>query len=268
MLASKGAVELRRVMNIKLSASNMDRVAALRHSEIFRALSENLLQKVADFAVPRRLNRDQVLFSEHDEASGVYVVVRGEFRSVRQSSDGREQVLSTEGAGATLAVVAVFNGGRFYSTMIANRSAEVICVGKRDMHQLCRDHPEILWNAARVLAHKVRQHAELVETLVFRNVEERLAQHLLTIARERGIRVGDGCTFELALTRTEMASRLGSVREVVSRAFTHLQNMRLIQLDGQRLVTIPNTQALQRFAGTEHDLPEARLASDISSELI
>jgi CRP-like cAMP-binding protein len=245
---------------------SMDRIAALRQSELFRTLPEDLLQKIAALAIPRQLSRGQVLFSEHAEASGVYVVVRGELRSVRQFVDGREQVLSTEHAGATLATVAIFSGGNFYSTMIADTSAEVICVTKRDMHRLCREHPEILWNVASLLARKVRHHAELIETLAFRNVEQRLAQHLLTIARQRGVLVGDGCTFEMTLTRAEIASRLGSVREVVSRAFTHLQNMGLIRLDGQRLVTVSNTQALQRFAGTEHDLPKARLVSEISSE--
>jgi CRP-like cAMP-binding protein len=248
-------------------APSMDRVAALRQSELFRALSEDLLRKIAALAIPRQLSRGQVLFSEHDEASGVYVVVRGELRSVRQSADGREQVLSTERAGATLAAVAVFNDGKFYSTMIADTSAEVIGIAKRDMFQLCREHPEILWRIAKLLADTVRHHAELIETLVFRNVEERLAQHLLTIARQRGVAVGDGCAFEMTLTRTEIAGRLGSVREVVSRAFTHLQETGLIRLDGQRLMTIPDMRALQQFAGAEHALPNGKLVSEISSEL-
>jgi CRP-like cAMP-binding protein len=254
-------------MKFNQFTSSMDKVTALRKSEVFRVLPEDLLRKIAALAISRQLSRGQVLFSEHDEASGVYVVVSGEFRSIRQSADGREQVLSTERAGATLAAVAVFNDGKFYSTMIADASAEVICVNKRDMYQLCREHPEILWRIAKLLADTVRRHAELIETLVFRNVEERLAQHLLTIARQRGVTVGDGCAFEMTLTRTEVASRLGSVREVVSRAFTHLQENGLIRLDGQRLVTIPDMRALQQFAGTEHALPDAKLASKISSEL-
>lgn len=250
------------------SASNIDKIAALRQSDIFRDMPEDLLKKVAGLAVSRHLTRGQVLFSEHDEASGVYVVVRGELRSVRQSAGGREQVLSTERSGATLAAVAVFNDGKFYSTMIADTSAEVICIAKRDMLQLCREHPEILWKIAKLLADMVRHHAELIETLVFRNVEERLAQHLLTIARQRGVRAGNGCTVEMTLTRTEIASRLGSVREVISRAFTHLQEIGLIRLDGQRLVTIPDMQVLQQFAGTERHLPCAKLVSDVSSALV
>ncbi len=245
-----------------------DRIAALRQSELFHSLPENLLQEAAALAISRQLSRGQLLFSEHNEASGIYIVIWGEFRSIRQSADGREQVLSTERAGATLAAVPVFNGGKFYSTMIADTDAEVLCLRKRDVHQLCREHTEIFWNVARLLAHKVRHYAELVETLALRNVEQRLAQHLLTIAQQRGVGVANGCTFEMNLTRAEIASRLGSVREVVSRAFTHLQNNGLIQLAGQRLVTIPDMRAMRQFTGTEQQLPEAKLVSDISSELV
>jgi CRP/FNR family transcriptional regulator len=245
-----------------------DRVAALRQSELFHSLPGTLLQKIAALTISRQLSRGQLLFSERDEASGIYIVVRGEFRSIRQSADGREQVLSTEHTGATLAAVPVFNGGKFHSTMISDANSEVLCLSKRDVHQLCREHTEILWNVARLLAHKVRHYAELVETLALRNVEQRLAQHLLTIAQQRGVGVGNSCTFEMTLTRTEIASRLGTVREVVSRAFTHLQETGLIRLNGQRLVMLPNMRAMRQFAGTEHQLPEARLVSDISSDLV
>lgn len=250
------------------AASSTDKVVALRQSELFHSLPEPLLQKIAALTISRQLSRGQLLFSEHDEASGVYVVVRGEFRSIRQSVDGREQVLSTEHAGATLAAVPVFNGGNFHSTMIANTNSEVLCINKRDVYQLCREHTEILWNVARLLAHKVRHYAELVETLALRNVEQRLAQHLLTIAQQRGVGNGNSCTYEMTLTRAEIASRLGTVREVISRALTHLQETELIRLDGQRLVTIPNMQKMRQFAGTEHQLPAARMASDISSDLV
>ncbi|MBV9227238.1 MAG: hypothetical protein JOY85_24655, partial [Acidobacteriaceae bacterium] len=43
--------------------------------------------------------------------------------------------------------------------------------------------------------------------------------------------------------------------------------MELIRLDGQRLVTIPDMRALQQFAGTERDLPDAKLVADLSSAL-
>lgn len=245
----------------------IDKVNALRQTDLFGSLSDALLRKIAGLAIIRRLKRGQVLYSEHEEASGLYVVLSGEIRSIRQSASGREQVLSTEGAGAILAAVPVFNGGKFYSTMIADSASEVLCIEKRHVHELCREHPEILWNLARVLANKVRQFAELIEMLALRNVAQRVAQYLVTIAQQRGLRVGEGCLVELTLTHSEIASRLGSVREVVSRTLTHLQSSNFIQMQGRRLAYIPNLQALSAFSSTDRKMREEKAASDLSSEM-
>lgn len=245
-----------------------DKIAVLRDTELFGSLTDDVLKKIAGCAATRQLSRGRVLVSENDEASGLYVVTRGEIRSTRQNIGGREQVLSTERAGAVLAAVPVFNGGKFYSTLIADTKAEVLYIEKNQVHELCREHTELLWNLARVLGHIVRHHAELIETLALRNVEQRVAQHLLAVARERGVPIGDGCVFELTLTRTEIASRIGSTREVVSRALTHLHKSGLIQMEGRRLVTIPNMRALIASESAEQKLEKPKLISELSSEIV
>jgi CRP/FNR family transcriptional regulator len=245
----------------------VDKVEALRHTELFSSLKSELLEKMANVAIARHVARGQVLVSEHDEATGIYIIGQGEFRSVRQNMDGREQVLSTERAGSIIGVVPVFNGGKFYSTLIADKGSEVIFLNTQDVHDLCRDHAEILWNLSRVLAHRVRHLAELVESLALRNVEQRLGQYLLTVAQERGVRVGEGCVFELTLTRAEMASRLGSVREVVSRACGQLVKKGLIQIQGRRLVTICDMKAMRTFAGAELEMWPGKLASEVPSSI-
>ncbi|MGH9585040.1 MAG: Crp/Fnr family transcriptional regulator [Bryobacteraceae bacterium] len=247
--------------------SAIDKVEVLRRTELFRNLPGELLDKIAALTVARHLSRGQILASEHEPASGIYIIVQGEFRSVRQTPDGREQVLSTERAGAIIGVVPVFNGGNFYSTLIADAASEVIFLNTRDVHDLCRDHTEILWNLARALAHRVRHLAELVESLALRNVEQRLAQYLLTVGRERGVRANDGCVFELTLTRAEVASRIGSVREVVSRAFSHHVKTGLIRIQGRRLITIPDMKALGKFAGAEPEIEGGMLASEVPSDI-
>ncbi len=245
----------------------IDKVSGLRKTTVFGGLSEHVLRQIANCATVRQIQPGQVLCSEHDEASGLYIVVRGELRSIRQNSAGREQVLSTEGPGAILAAVPTFNGGKFYSTVIANTVTEILCIEKRDLHRLCREHTELLWNFARVLAHKVRHYADLIETLALRNVEQRVAQHLLTVCQERAVRSSSGYLIELKTTRADMASRVGSTREVVSRALGRLQKLGLIQLRGARLLSVPDMKALSRFAGAEHELDQARLVSDLSSDL-
>lgn len=245
----------------------LDKMQALRQTDLFCSLSDDLLKEIAACTVTRHLDRGQVLFSEHEEASGLYVLADGELRSIRQNAPGREQVLSTERAGAVLSLVPLFNGGRHYSTAIAEMAAQVLYITRNDMRELCREHTELFWNVARVLAHKVHHLTEVVETLALSSVNQRVAQYLIDIACERGLVQGNSCLVELKLARSQMASRLGTAREVVSRALTHLHECGLIQLQGRRLVTIPDMGAFRDFAGFERAREEPNAPPEIAFDI-
>lgn len=208
-----------------------------------------------------------MLYPENAEATALYVVISGELRSIRQSEGGREQVLSTERAGAVLAVTSVFDGGKYYSTMVADTKAEVLWIEKAQLLAVCQQHPQILWRAVRILAQKVRNSAELIETLVFRNVDQRLAEYLLAMVPERAVGSGEQWILQLSDTRAEIANRIGSGREVVSRAFAHLQQCGLIELQGTRRVVIRDVHQLIAFAGRKQRFkqpPILELSSDIT----
>lgn len=245
----------------------IDKVAALRRTELFGSVSDALIAEAASRAFMRQFHAGEVLFSEHDEATGLYIVVEGELRSVRQNSKGREQVLSTERPGAVLAATPVFNGGKFYSTTIADTAAAVLCIPTQDMHALCHEHPELLWAVTRIFAHKVRHYAELIETLALRNVDQRVAQHVLTRCQEQGTTDGDTCVVELTMTQAELASRVGSTREVVCRSLAHLEGHGLIQSQGTRRLKVLSMRALSKFAGGEQQLDDPRLISELSTDI-
>lgn len=88
-----------------------DKIAALRGTALFGSLADEELRALAALAVERRLAREEVLFIAGEEARGLYVVVSGAVRAFRAGADGREQVIHTERAGATLAEVPVFDDG-------------------------------------------------------------------------------------------------------------------------------------------------------------
>src|SRR6185369_751201 len=102
--------------------------------------------------------------------------------------------------------------------------------------------------ALKMLAGRLRRHAELVEALSLREVGQRLARLLLTEAEGRGTRSGAGITFDLVMTNGQIAARVGSVREVVSRALARLQQDGLILLENRR-VTIPDEGLLAAYSG-------------------
>lgn len=231
-----------------MSGMTLDKVAALRRTILFKELDDDTLGLLAEHAVPRQYRKDEVLFLAGEEAHGLFVIVRGSVRAFRESVDGREQVIHVERAGATIAEVPVFDDGTYPSTVAAEEDTDALFLDKRDVRQLCLQHPEISLAAVRVLAARLRRCAELVEALSLKEVGQRVARFLVAEARRHGHPTDDGVCLTLSQTNQQIAARVGSVREVISRAFSRLQHDGLIVME-ERKLTIPDLDALSSFAG-------------------
>jgi len=225
-----------------------DRIAALRATVLFGGLPYEELRALASRCTERSLSREEVLFIAGEEACGLYVVVSGAVRAFRAGADGREQVIHTERAGAILADVPVFDDGTYPATAVADEDSVVLFIAKGDVRAVCLEHPTISLAALKMMARRLRRHAELVEALSLREVGQRIARLLLAEAESRGKSLTGGITFDLAMNNGQIAARVGSVREVVSRALARLQQDGLILLDNRR-VTIPDKELLAQYSG-------------------
>ena len=214
---------------------------------MFGGLAEQDLHSIARRASEHHYRRGEILFSAGQPAHGMFVILEGAVQAQRESSEGREQVIHIERAGSTIAEVPMFDEGDYPSTVLALEDTTALFLARQDVRRLCLAHPEIALGALKLLASRLRQTAALIESLSLRDVDRRLASLLLLEAQAMGQRNGDELTLELRLTHQQMASRIGSVREVVSRAMARLQESGLVRVDGKRVI-VPREKALVEFA--------------------
>ncbi|MGO9230966.1 MAG: Crp/Fnr family transcriptional regulator [Bryobacteraceae bacterium] len=201
---------------------------------IFSDLTDSELQFLAERAVPRQFVPGEVVFSEGDACAGLYVVSRGNIRIFKTSSGGREQVLSIDGPGNSVAEVPVFDGGSYPASGAAVDNATLLFVGKRDFQALCLADPEVALKVLRVVGARLRKLVGIIEELSFTTVRHRLAALLLRLARLEGTPSAAGVEFSLPGSNQELAAQLGTVRELVSRNLSRLQAEGLLRLDGRR----------------------------------
>jgi CRP-like cAMP-binding protein len=227
--------------------ASVDKISALYETAMFRDLERHDVEVLAERASEVRLDRGQVLFVAGEPARGMYVVASGAVRAYRESADGREQVIHVERAGSTVGEVPLFDEGTYPSTVAAEEDTVLLYLDRADVRRLCLERPQITLAALKLMAHRLRQTAALIESLSLRDVDRRLARLLLLEARMLGDRTGAGLEFEYPLTHQQIAARIGSVREVVSRAMGRLQQHQLIRVDGRRIV-VPEERALAAYA--------------------
>ena len=227
-----------------------DKIDILKRAELFRGLDLDVLELLASHASERRLGRDEILFMAGDPAVGFYVIAEGSVRAYRSGPDGREQVIHVERAVTTIAEVAVFDDGAYPSTVAAEEPARVLSIRKKDVRSACVRHPALALAAARLMATRLRKCAELVESLSLREVGQRVASLFLAEATTRGVMTAHGIRFEQPLTHSQLAARIGTVREVVTRTIARLQSQGLIRIDG-KTITVPDIKALGTYADSE-----------------
>jgi CRP-like cAMP-binding protein len=225
------------------------RITALQRTLLFGRLAEEELAEIAQRAVEIRFQQGEMLFFSGEEAKGLFVVVSGKIRVFEQTPEGREQVMHIDTAGSVLADVPVFDDGPYPASAIAELDAEVLFIEKSHVHQFCIRYPSLALRALRLMASRVRRHAQLVKALSFHDVGHRLASFLLTEGEYAGSSAEGRAAFQLLLSNQEIASRIGSVRDVVSRAFARLQQEGLIARKGRALI-IPDLRALRVYVAS------------------
>ncbi len=211
---------------------------------IFSGLTESELSFLAQRAVPRRYTPGQLVFSEGEPCSGLYVVESGHVRIFKSSASGREQVLNIDGPGSSVAELPVFDGGNYPASVTAVDEATLLFVSKQDFQSLCLTHPQVALKVLRVVGARLRRLVGIIEELSFTTVRHRLASFLLRLAQREGKRVAAGTEITLPASNQELASQIGTVRELVSRNLSRLQAEGLIHMD-ERSVVIADLKALE-----------------------
>jgi CRP/FNR family transcriptional regulator, dissimilatory nitrate respiration regulator len=198
-------------------------LAALGRVDYFRSVPAAELARLARRCRQRDLKRGEHAFETGEACRGLLVVAEGSVEMRQVSSRGREQVLHAEGAGATLGEAPLFDGQGYIASAIAVGPTSLVLIPKETVLDLCRRHPAVAIAMLEAMAKRVRRFAGLVEDLAFRQVTERLARHLEGIVAASGVPVAPGTVVDLGLTQEQLAGRLGTVRERVSRALSQLE---------------------------------------------
>ncbi len=219
------------------------RAAVLARVPLFSDLSDAELKFLSDRAVSKRYRSGELIFSEGDPCAGLYVIEAGDVRIFKTSAGGREQVLTLEHAGNSIAELPVFDGGAYPASASAAGDATILFISRNDFRALCLEHPEVALKVLRMVGLRLRRLVGIIEELSFTTVRHRLAALLLRLAREAGSRTGR-VEFTIEASNQELAAQIGTVRELVSRNLSRFQAEGLIRMEGKH-ITIPDLGKLE-----------------------
>ncbi|NJD62387.1 MAG: Crp/Fnr family transcriptional regulator [Deltaproteobacteria bacterium] len=207
----------------------------LRNTPLFANLPPEDLRRVAEIALPRHYEKKDSIFREGERADGFYVVGVGRVKIFKLSENGKEQVLHLIGPGQSFAEATIFEGGTFPAHAEALEGCDVVFLPKRPFTDLLEKNPRIALRMMASLSRWLKRMTDLVESISLRDVEARLVRYLSDELAVGGTPIRDGAVLDLNVSKTVLASRLGTVPETFSRTLKKLQDEGKIRVKGKQI---------------------------------
>ena len=227
----------------------------------FIGLDAAALVRVEKTAHRHQYQAGATIFCEDAECAGFHIVTDGLVRIYRVNAEGRLHTLSLLRPYSSFNEVAAIDGDANPFNAVAVTNAEVMVFSHRCLIELLATERVLLENYVQRLAHLNREYIERLEDMTFRSIPSRLAKlflHETTYADQ----IAEAPT---KLTQEEIASILGTTREVVGRALRGLLNAGLLRKEGRK-VYIADRVGLEILAETNNlPAPQELAASRLES---
>jgi len=192
---------------------------------------------VIEAAEDRAFQRGDVIFTEGDESTELFVVTSGRVAIANKSVDGRESMVALMESGDLFGEMPLFDAlGRSAEARALEQSV-VVSVPYEPIRGLYEQRPELLWAVVRLLAGRLRNMDEALADAVFLDVTGRTAKRLLELA-------GEADEFTLPITQEELAGMVGASRERVNKAIAAFIKLGWIQQVDRRYI-ITNRKQLE-----------------------
>ena len=219
--------------------------ALLRQVSFADGIGEETLVDLAAIAHTRRVAAGELIQVEGEPAAALYVVATGRVRVYRVSARGREQVLHVLGPTDHFNHVPIFDGGPCPANAEAVVAGLLLVLPADELRTLVSHHADLAMAFLTDFAGKVRHLVGLVDALSLQSVQSRLASLLLEQAEAARSGAGlasqpgqSGQSAQTGLTQTDMAARLGTVREMVGRSLKSFREQGLIALDRGEIIIV------------------------------
>jgi CRP/FNR family transcriptional regulator, cyclic AMP receptor protein len=207
---------------------------ALRQISIFRNAAESTLDRAAGLSRWQRHADGTIILSYQDASTDIFFILEGAVRAIIYAPDGKALLFTDLDKGEVFGEIAAVDRGPRSASIEALRPTLVAVMSAADFERILREDAEVSIATLRLLTSRVRRLSERVYEFRAFAVQNRIHAELLRLAKASGVTQGD-VTLSPAPTLAEIADRVSTHREAVSRELSRLGSVGLISREGGAL---------------------------------
>lgn len=180
--------------------------------------------------------RGRLFLQPGQSSENVYLVAKGRVRLARQSREGKEYLVSYRDCLDLVGEGLLFGCGSPCETAEAVEETALLAIPVRTLRKALDSDTAVASKILGIIARRRAEAEDLVERLIFRNVESRIAELILSLVEPYGRPDPRGTLITMKLTHAEVSRTVGSTRETVTLTLGALRRRGLIDFDRRRIL--------------------------------
>lgn len=224
-----------------------DLADTFREFAFFEGVGDAELQQLVALALCHDYPKNNILSYRGDPAAAVFLVVSGRVKIILTNDEGREVIVSLLGPGGMFGLTSALDDGDQLAGAVTIEPAEIAKFNGKAFIRWTGSSPGARAALVRELNRRVRELNQKIGSHALLSAKDRLLFTLMEIADAEGEPEPGGT--EIAFTRPthqELAQRIGSSREVVSRLLAELLDSELLEADEGRVIRVPLSALIPR----------------------
>ena len=217
-----------------VKVNNMDVINLLKKIDIFQGLAEEEFSIISEIAKTKFVKKNMLVFSKGDENNSMYIIKDGTVDVSILTESGKELILSTLSVGDYFGELSLLDGAPISANITATSDTVLVSIHKDSFFQIMERNRTILSNVISHLCSDIRRLTEKVEGFALLDVYQRFSFLLMDLSEVNDNEERVVCR---SLTHKNIALRIGSSREMVSRIVKDLENGEYISINN-KIITI------------------------------
>lgn len=203
---------------------------------LFKNLSAEDLEKISQYASTRSFPKNTVVINEGDDTDSLYLIDKGSVKVYLSDNNGKEVIINTLETGEYFGELAILSSGKRSASVMTLENTTLSLINKNNFKNLLLNQPTIAYVLIENLAQRVRELTENIKSLALQDVYGRVVKTLLSLSEPIQLENSDKRVIRKRITQQEIASRVGSSREMVARILKDLALGDYITHDNKQIV--------------------------------
>ncbi|MDO5707386.1 MAG: Crp/Fnr family transcriptional regulator [Andreesenia angusta] len=210
----------------------------LTYVDMFKGLKPEVLEDLFESMEIRKFPKNKVIISEKEESKYLYVILDGLVKLYKDLGDEREAVICLRGIRDIIGNTGLFPDERLHLSVKTVSEIVTVAIPLDLMNEKMKEDFRLAQNFIKELYRNLDFCSERVKELSTEDSYSRVAKEILRFEDYYKIELRNGTSFNIGISRTDLASLVGISREMASRIMTSFVESDIIEVSGKNITLL------------------------------